>query len=147
MTLPPIPEWNQGTSHTKRIVKWRGTAGLPFGKSRWFRTDSLAISIMEPVLPMTTSPPVVVLWSLIVAQVLGLVLVWLARAGEGTSREALHYRLALASLVLIGLAGMVTAAVVVSGMPGCWLGCGATLGLMLLAATWDAGRSKKTVVW
>ena len=76
-------------------------------------------------------------------EALGLVSAWLARIGEGSRRQSSF------QLFFLGCLGMVGAAAIMSlGLPpGYWLSCGATLSVMVLAATCDFHKTGCATVW
>ena len=75
-------------------------------------------------------------------QVLGLASAWLARLSENSRRQSSCQWLFLACLALVG-----GSTIVALGLgSGCWLVCGATFSLMVLAVTCDFSRSHETVL-
>ncbi len=78
-------------------------------------------------------------WILALVEVLGLASAWFARVSEGSPRQALYQRLFFGCLVLVGVA-MIPA---LKLGPGCWFSSGATLSLMILAATFDASSARQ----
>ena len=78
-------------------------------------------------------------WCLTSVQVLGLASAWLTRLTHGSNQAISFQRVFYLFMALVGAA---TAAALMIG-PGSCIGCGATLSVMVLAATWDfdAGRS------
>ncbi len=75
----------------------------------------------------------VVGWSLGLMHVVGLLSAWLARLSEGSPRQAWFHALFVGCLFVMGL---MTMAFVAAGTRQ-WLGSGATLSVMVLAAVWD----------
>ncbi len=75
------------------------------------------------------------IYGLAVIQGIGLASACLARWGEGSVRQASFQRLFLGCLALAGASTM--AAMLVS--PGACVASGATMAVMVLAATWDFG--------
>jgi hypothetical protein len=82
-------------------------------------------------------------WLLILIQVLGLTVAWVARLSEGSSFQS---GLQLAFLTLLTLVGVATVAALGMG-PGRWLPGAVTLALMVLAVTCDFSRCRRSVVW
>ena len=74
-------------------------------------------------------------------QVAGLLSAWLARASEGSCRQAWCQRLFLGCLGLAGGAAMLS----VAFGPGYWLTSGMALSVMVLAAVWDFGATTPSV--
>jgi hypothetical protein len=72
-------------------------------------------------------------WMLALIPIVGLVSAWLARLNEGSRWQACCHSLFVGCLAVIGLATM---GFVAFGT-GHWLGSGATLSVMVLAAVWD----------
>ncbi len=72
-------------------------------------------------------------WTLGLMQVVGLLSAWLARLSEGSSSQPWCHSLFFGCLAVMGLATM---AFVALGARH-WLGSGATLSVMVLAAVWD----------
>jgi len=87
------------------------------------------------------SPLVIVCFGLV--QLLGLLSAAAVRWSEGSSLEAVCRRVFLACLGLVGLSPLVAA----EAGGGCWIGAGATLALMAVAATCDFGRSLRATEW
>jgi len=76
-------------------------------------------------------------------EALGLASAWLARIGEGSPRQGSFQRLFLGCLGVVGVAGILSLEL----PPGYWLSCGATLALMVLAATCDFHTTRCVTVW
>lgn len=72
-------------------------------------------------------------WCLAGVQVMGLASAWLTRRTHGSVWAASYQRI---FYVFMGLVGAATAAALLLG-PGMCIGCGTTLSVMVLAATWD----------
>jgi hypothetical protein len=92
-----------------------------------------------PVLDTTAS-----LWFFGGVQLLGMTSAWVARLSEGSVYQAFCQRLFFLSLVLMGLATMVTAA----ARPGLWMTSAVTLAISLLVVICDfrhASRSAWTL--
>ena len=92
-----------------------------------------------PALDATVS-----LWLFGGVQLLGMTSAWIARLSEGTVHQAFCQRLFFLSLVLMGLATMLTAA----ARPGLWMTSAVTLALSLLVVICDfqhASRSAWTL--
>jgi hypothetical protein len=75
-------------------------------------------------------------------QVLGLASAWLTRLSERSRRQAPCQCLFLACLALV--AGSTIVALGLGS--GCWLVCGTTFSLMVLAVTCDFSRSREAVL-
>jgi hypothetical protein len=82
-------------------------------------------------------------WLLLLVQVLGLTVAWVARLSEGSSFQG---GLQIAFLALLTLVGGATVAALGLG-PGRWLPSGVTLAVMVLAVTCDFSRCRRDIVW
>jgi hypothetical protein len=96
----------------------------------------------DPVV-MITSETSWAVWFVIVAQVLGLLSVWLARASEGLAFEHRFRWLFLACLGLVAGSTMVGSSLGASF----WLTSGVTLSAMVIAGVFDSGEPGGAVVW
>jgi hypothetical protein len=86
---------------------------------------------------------VVFAWGLTVMLALGLVSAWFARLSEQFRCPALLRGAFLALLILVGATTLVSAWL----GSGWWLGCGATLSLMVLTVTCDFRRTQAAAAW
>ena len=84
-----------------------------------------------------------VLWLLVAAQCIGVAAAWLARLSEGSTCQAFGQYVFLATLPLVGASAVLALAV----GPGCWLGCSATLAVMVLTVTCDFRGSRQAATW
>ena len=84
-----------------------------------------------------------VLWLLVATQCVGVAAAWLVRLSEGSACQALGQYVFLAILPLVGVSAMLAMAI----GPGCWLGCSATLAVMVLTVTCDFRSSRKAATW
>ena len=76
-------------------------------------------------------------------QILGLASALVARLTEGSCCQATTQQIFFACLALVGMATMF-----LLGMrPGYWLSSGATLSLMVLAATCDFRHARRPSIW
>jgi len=83
------------------------------------------------------------LWLLVAAQILGVLSAFAARFSEGSPRQAISQAMFLGALPLMGAATLLALAV----GPGCWLGCAATLAIMVLTVTCDFRRGRESATW
>jgi hypothetical protein len=83
------------------------------------------------------------LWLLVAAQILGVLTAFAARFSEGSPHQAISQGMFFAVLLLMGAATLVALAV----GPGCWLGCAATLAVMILTVTCDFRRCRESATW
>jgi len=83
------------------------------------------------------------LWLLVAAQILGVLSAFAARFSEGSPRQAISQAMFLGVLPLMGVATLLALAV----GPGCWLGCAATLAVMILTVTCDFRRGRESATW
>jgi uncharacterized membrane protein len=81
-------------------------------------------------------------WLLAGVQAIGLTSAWLARLSEGSAHQAWCQRLFLCCMLMLGLATI--AALLTS--PGTCVFAGATLAIMVLAATWDFSAGRETAL-
>ncbi len=77
-------------------------------------------------------------WCLAGVQVMGLTSAWLTRLTHQSACAASYQRV---FYLFMGLVGVATMAALVMG-PGRCIACGATLSVMVLAATWDFGAGR-----
>ncbi len=84
-----------------------------------------------------------VVWAVVLIQVLGVVSACLARFSEGCACQKLYQGLFFVCLALVA-----TSAVVSFGFdPGCWLTSGGILAVMVVAATFQLGKTRRAVAW
>ncbi len=79
------------------------------------------------------------MWCLLSVQIVGLASAWLARIGED-SKHQVSYQLAF--FICLGGVGLATIRALFHS-PGSCVMTGATLSVMVLAATWDFSASKR----
>jgi hypothetical protein len=79
-------------------------------------------------------------WIVLITLSLGLISVWAARRAEGSAFERLCQCLMMAGMVLVGA----TSVVALRLHSPSWIGCGATLSLMVVGATYEFRRPTTT---
>ena len=82
-------------------------------------------------------------WAVLAIHIFGLTSACLARFSEGCSCQRFCQGLFFVSLALVAVSAVVSAGL----GPDCWLTSAAILAMMVVAATFQLGESRRAVAW